>query len=240
MSNEATPSVQTDAGAVGAGNIASYIDHTLLKPEASDADILKVCAEAAEYRFKSVCVNPLWVKTVKTALKGSGVLTCSVVGFPMGATPSDVKAFEARGAVLDGADEIDMVINIAAARAGDKGALVEDISAVAEAVHASGAMLKVIIETVLLTDDQKVLACQAAVEAGADFVKTSTGFNGGGATAEDIALMRRTVGPDLGVKASGGVRSLADAQAMIAAGATRIGASSGIAIVKGEQGSAGY
>ena len=241
MSNEAIPSARPSAGTKPApGNIASFIDHTLLKPEASEAEILKVCAEAAEYRFKSVCVNPIWVKTVKTALKGSGVLTCSVVGFPLGATPTDVKTFEARGAVLDGADEIDMVINIAAARAGDKGALVEDITAVAEAVHASDAILKVIIETALLDDARKVLACEAAVEAGADFVKTSTGFNGGGATAEDIALMRRTVGPDLGVKASGGVRSLADAQAMIAAGATRIGASSGIAIVKGEQGSSGY
>jgi deoxyribose-phosphate aldolase len=241
MSNEATPAAQPSTGTQQVpGNIASFIDHTLLKPEASEADILKVCSEAAEYRFKSVCVNPIWVKTAKTALKGSGVLTCSVVGFPLGATPTDVKTFEARGAVLDGADEIDMVINIAAARAGDKGALVEDITAVAEAVHASDAILKVIIETALLDDDQKVLACKAAVEAGADFVKTSTGFNGGGATVEDIALMRRTVGPDLGVKASGGVRSLADAQAMIAAGATRIGASSGIAIVKGEQGSSGY
>ncbi|HJW01572.1 MAG TPA: deoxyribose-phosphate aldolase [Arthrobacter sp.] len=241
MSNEAIPAAQPSAGTQqGPGNIASFIDHTLLKPEASEADILKVCAEAAEYGFKSVCVNPLWVKTVKTALKGSGVLTCSVAGFPLGATPTDVKTFEARGAVLDGADEVDMVINIAAARAGDKGALVEDITAVAEAVHASDAILKVIIETALLDDAQKILACQAAVEAGADFVKTSTGFNGGGATAEDIALMRRTVGPDLGVKASGGVRSLAEAQAMIAAGATRIGASSGIAIVKGEQGSSFY
>ncbi|HKU35072.1 MAG TPA: deoxyribose-phosphate aldolase [Paenarthrobacter sp.] len=220
--------------------IASYIDHTLLKPEASEADVLKVCAEATEYKFKSVCVNPIWVKTVKNALKGSGVLTCAVVGFPLGATPSDVKAFEARGAVLDGADEIDMVINIASARANDKGALVEDITAVAEAVHTGEAILKVIIETSLLTDEQKVIACEAAVEAGADFVKTSTGFNGGGATAEDVALMRKTVGPELGVKASGGVRSLADAQAMIAAGATRIGASSGIAIVKGEQGSSDY
>jgi deoxyribose-phosphate aldolase len=241
MSNDATPAAQPSAGTQQvSGNIASFIDHTLLKPEASEADIHKVCAEAVEYRFKSVCVNPIWVKTVKTALKGSGVLTCSVVGFPLGATPTDVKTFEARGAVLDGADEIDMVINIAAARAGDKGALVEDITAVAEAVHASDAILKVIIETALLDDAQKVLACEAAVEAGADFVKTSTGFNGGGATTEDIALMRRTIGPDLGVKASGGVRSLADAQAMIAAGATRIGASSGIAIVKGEQGSSGY
>jgi deoxyribose-phosphate aldolase len=239
MSNEATVHTGTAQPAEPA-NIASFIDHTLLKPEASEADVLKVCAEAAEYRFKSVCVNPIWVKTVTTALKGSGVLACSVVGFPLGATPTDVKSFEARGAVLDGADEVDMVINIAAARAGDKGALVEDIAAVAETVHAGGAILKVIIETALLTDEQKVLACQAAVAAGADFVKTSTGFNGGGATVEDVALMRRTVGPDLGVKASGGVRSLADAQAMIAAGATRIGASSGIAIVKGEQGSAAY
>ncbi|WP_017199303.1 deoxyribose-phosphate aldolase [Arthrobacter sp. M2012083] len=226
--------------AVAPANIASYIDHTLLKPEASEADVLKVCAEAVEYKFKSVCVNPVWVKTVTKALKGSGVLTCSVIGFPLGATPSDVKAFEARGAVLDGADEIDMVINMASARANDKGALVDDIRAVSEVVHAGDAILKVIIETSMLTDEQKVIACEAAVEAGADFVKTSTGFNGGGATVEDIALMRKTVGPELGVKASGGVRSLADAQAMIAAGATRIGASSGIAIVKGEQGSSAY
>ncbi|MGP0222652.1 MULTISPECIES: deoxyribose-phosphate aldolase [unclassified Paenarthrobacter] len=220
--------------------IASYIDHTLLKPEASEAEILKVCAEAVEYKFKSVCVNPIWVKTVAKALKGSGVLTCAVVGFPLGATPTDVKAFEARGAVLDGANEIDMVVNMASARENDKGALVEDIAAVAETVHAGEAILKVIIETSMLTDEQKVTACQAAVEAGADFVKTSTGFNGGGATVEDVALMRSTVGPGVGVKASGGVRSLADAQAMIAAGATRIGASSGIAIVKGEQGSSAY
>lgn len=226
--------------AVAPANIASYIDHTLLKPEASEADVLKVCAEAVEYKFKSVCVNPVWVKTVTKALKGSGVLTCSVIGFPLGATPSDVKAFEARGAVLDGADEIDMVVNMASARASDKGALVDDIRAVSEVVHAGEAILKVIIETSMLSDEQKVVACEAAVEAGADFVKTSTGFNGGGATVEDVALMRKTVGPDLGVKASGGVRSLADAQAMIAAGATRIGASSGIAIVKGEQGSSAY
>ncbi|UXM93028.1 deoxyribose-phosphate aldolase [Paenarthrobacter sp. JL.01a] len=226
--------------AVAPANIASYIDHTLLKPEASEADILKVCAEAVEYKFKSVCVNPVWVKTVAKALRGSGVLTCSVIGFPLGATPTDVKSFEARGAVLDGANEIDMVINMASARANDKGALVDDIRAVAETVHAGEAILKVIIETSMLTDEQKVIACEAAVEAGADFVKTSTGFNGGGATVEDVALMRKTVGPELGVKASGGVRSLADAQAMIAAGATRIGASSGIAIVKGEQGSSAY
>ena len=230
----------TSGSRLGPAEIAGYIDHTLLKPEASQADVLKVCAEAAEYRFKSVCVNPVWVKTVHNALRGSGVLTCSVVGFPLGATPTDVKVFEARGATLDGADEIDMVINIAAARALDKGTLVDDISAVAEAVHAGKAILKVIIETSLLNEEQKLLACRAAVEAGADFVKTSTGFNGGGATAEDVALMRAAVGPDLGVKASGGIRTLAEAQAMIAAGATRIGASSGIAIVKGGEGTSSY
>ncbi|WP_427016781.1 deoxyribose-phosphate aldolase [Pseudarthrobacter sp. P1] len=220
--------------------IAAYIDHTLLKPEAGEEEILKVCAEAAQYHFKSVCVNPVWVKTVHRALRGTGVLTCSVIGFPLGATNTDVKVFEARGATLDGADEIDMVINIAAARALDKGTLVDDIAAVAEVVHAGDAILKVIIETSLLTDEAKVLACQAAVEAGADYVKTSTGFNGGGATVEDVALMRATVGPDLGVKASGGVRSYADARAMIDAGATRIGASSGIAIVNGGTGTSSY
>ncbi|MBG6217326.1 deoxyribose-phosphate aldolase [Arthrobacter sp. CAN_A6] len=221
-------------------SLASYIDHTLLKPEASREQILTVCAEAVEYGFKSVCVNPLWVGTVHSAVKGSGVLTCSVIGFPLGATPTEVKVVEARGAVADGADEIDMVINIAAARAQDAEALTSDIRAVAEAVHEGGAILKVIIETSLLTDEQKVLACRAAVGAGADFVKTSTGFNGGGATVADIALMRETVGPRLGVKASGGVRSLEDARVLIDAGATRIGASSGVAIVKGEQGAAGY
>ncbi|AJT40453.1 deoxyribose-phosphate aldolase [Psychromicrobium lacuslunae] len=221
-------------------NLASYIDHTLLKPEASREDVLKVCAEAIEYGFKSVCVNPIWVKTVHNALRDSPVLSCSVIGFPLGATPTDVKVFEARGATLDGVDEVDMVINIAAARAGDKGALVDDIAAIAEAVHAGGAILKVIIETSLLNDEQKVLACEAAVEAGADFVKTSTGFNGGGATVEDVALMRSVVGPEIGVKASGGVRSREDAEAMIAAGASRIGASSGIAIVTGSTGSSSY
>lgn len=221
-------------------SMASYIDHTLLKPEASEADILKLCAEAAEYHFKSVCVNPVWVKTAHRALRGTGVLTCTVVGFPLGASNTDVKVFEARGATLDGADEVDMVINIAAARALDKGALVDEISAIADAVHGDDSLLKVIIETSLLSDAEKVLACEAAVEAGADYVKTSTGFNGGGATAADVALMRATVGPDIGVKASGGVRSREDAEAMIAAGATRIGASSGIAIVTGGQGASAY
>ncbi|NVM94372.1 deoxyribose-phosphate aldolase [Arthrobacter wenxiniae] len=220
--------------------LAKYIDHTLLRPEASEADILRLCKEAAEHHFKSVCVNPVWVRTANRALLGTGVLTCAVVGFPLGANNTDVKVFEARGATMDGADEVDMVINIAAARALDRDSLVSDISAVAEVVHGEESILKVIIETSLLSDAEKVLACQAAVEAGADFVKTSTGFNGGGATAADVALMRQTVGPDIGVKASGGVRTLEKAQEMIAAGATRIGTSSGIAIVTGAAGTSGY
>ena len=220
--------------------LASYIDHTLLAPEASHADIVRLCKEAAEHHFKSVCVNPIWVEAAKKALLGTGVLTCTVVGFPLGTHNTDVKVFEARGATMDGADEIDMVINIASARALNKDALVSDISAVAEVVHEADSLLKVIIETSLLSDGEKILACQAAVEAGADFVKTSTGFNGGGATAQDVALMRETVGPDLGVKASGGVRTREKALEMIAAGATRIGTSSGIAIVTGGTGTTSY
>ncbi|MFI8414413.1 deoxyribose-phosphate aldolase [Paeniglutamicibacter gangotriensis] len=221
-------------------NIASYIDHTILNPDAGAADIERICAEAATYAFFSVCVNPIWVSTVSAALAGSGVKTCSVIGFPFGAIPTAAKVAEARGAIVDGANEIDMVINIASAKSGDEEALVAEITAIAEAVHAGGAILKVIIETALLTDDEKVLACRASVRAGADFVKTSTGFAGGGATVKDVALMRATVGPDLGVKASGGVRSLETAHAMIAAGATRLGSSSGVAIVEGEQGAEGY
>ncbi|ALE91544.1 deoxyribose-phosphate aldolase [Arthrobacter alpinus] len=220
--------------------LAAFIDHTLLKPEASREDILRLCREAAEHHFKAVCVNPLWVETAKLALRGTGVLTCTVIGFPLGANNTDVKVFEARGATMDGADEVDMVINIAAARALDKETLVNDISAVAEVVHGEDSLLKVIIETSLLSDAEKVLACQAALEAGADYVKTSTGFNGGGATAQDVALMRQTVGPQLGVKASGGVRTVEKALQMIDAGATRIGTSSGIAIVTGAQSTASY
>lgn len=221
-------------------DLAAYIDHTLLAPQASEAEILTLCGEAKEHHFKSVCVNPIWVETAKKALRGSGVLTCTVIGFPLGTHNTDVKVFEARGATMDGADEVDMVINIAAARALDKEALVGDISAVAEVVHAEDSVLKVIIETSLLSDAEKVFACEAAVEAGADFVKTSTGFNGGGATASDVALMRETVGPDIGVKASGGVRTAEKAYEMIAAGATRIGTSSGVAIVGGSAGAGTY
>lgn len=224
----------------GTEDLARYIDHTLLAPAASRAEILTLCKEAAEHHFKSVCVNPIWVETAKKALLGSGVLTCTVIGFPLGTHNTDVKVFEARGATMDGADEIDMVINIASARALDKEALISDISAVAEVVHGEDSILKVIIETSLLSDAEKVLACEAAVEAGADFVKTSTGFNGGGATTSDVALMRQTVGPDIGVKASGGVRSREQALEMIAAGATRIGTSGGVAIVTGGAGTTGY
>ena len=220
--------------------LARYIDHTLLAPDASQADVLRLCKEAAEYHFKAVCINPVWVETAKKALLGTGVLTCTVVGFPLGTHNTDVKVFEARGATMDGADEVDMVINIASARALDKAALVSDISAVAEVVHEGDSLLKVIIETAMLSDDEKVLACQAALEAGADFVKTSTGFNGGGATTQDVALVRKTVGAEMGVKASGGVRTREKALEMIEAGATRIGTSSGIAIVTGAVGTSSY
>lgn len=230
----------TQASQLSASELAQMIDHTLLKQNASREDILKICDEAREYKFKSVCVNPLWVSTVREALAGTGVLTCSVIGFPFGATPTAVKVFETKQAIADGANEIDMVIDIAAALRGDREALVTDISAIANAAHEGDAILKVIFETAMLTDKAKVLACEASVEAGADFVKTSTGFGGGGATVEDIALMRKTVGPDMGVKASGGVRSREDALAMIEAGATRLGASSGIAIVRGELGESSY
>ncbi|MGO3153298.1 MAG: deoxyribose-phosphate aldolase [Galactobacter sp.] len=221
-------------------DLAGYIDHTLLKPEASREQILNLCAEADKYGFASVCVTPVWVSTAAEALKDSKSKTCTVIGFPLGATTTATKVFEATKAADDGADELDMVIDIAAARAGEREALVRDIRAVAEVAHAKDKLLKVIIETCLLDHDAKVLACEASVEAGADFVKTSTGFNGPGATVEDVALMRATVGPDLGVKASGGVRSREDALAMIEAGATRIGASSGIAIVEGGTSSASY
>lgn len=211
--------------------LASYIDHTLLKPEASREQIATLCTEARQYGFASVCTNPLWAGFVREQLAGSDVLTCVVVGFPLGASATEVKAFETATAVAAGAQEIDMVIDIAAARAGERETLERDIAAVAEAAHAGGAALKVIIETCLLDDEQKVLACRAAVAAGADYVKTSTGFSTAGATVEDVRLMRETVGPDVGVKASGGIRTREDALALIEAGASRIGASSGPALV---------
>lgn len=220
--------------------IAGYIDHTLLAQNASREQIVQICAEAKQYNFKSVCVNPLWVSTVARELADSEVLTCSVIGFPLGATPTASKVFETTQAVADGANEIDMVIDVAAALRGDGDALVNDIFAIAQAAHEGGAILKVIIETCLLDEAAKVLACESAKAAGADFVKTSTGFSTGGATVEDVELMRRTVGPNVGVKASGGVRSAETARAMIAAGATRLGSSSGVAILEGGQSGSGY
>jgi deoxyribose-phosphate aldolase len=213
-------------------NVAAMIDHTLLKPEATRQQIESLCQEAKEYKFASVCVNPTWVSTAKELLAGSGVMVCTVIGFPLGATTSETKAFETKNAIENGAEEVDMVINIGALKDHNDELVEKDIRAVVEAAKGK-AHTKVIIETSLLTKEEKVRACELSVKAGADFVKTSTGFSAGGATAEDIALMRKTVGPDVGVKASGGVRNTEDVQKMIEAGATRIGASSSIAIVKG-------
>lgn len=221
--------------------LAAMIDHTILAPSASEQDVRRLCAEAREHGFASVCANPVWAPVLAEELAGSAAVPCVVVGFPFGASATVVKAFEAETAVAAGAREVDMVINIADARAGKREALVADIKAVAEAIHAGGAILKVIIETSELADEQKVLACQASVEAGADFVKTSTGYSSAGATVEDIALMRKIVGAGLGVKASGGVRTREEAFAMIEAGASRIGASKGIAIIgAGEAAEGGY
>ena len=213
-------------------SIAGMIDHTLLKPDASAAQIAKLCAEAREYAFASVCVNPSYVPQCAQALAGSPVKVCTVIGFPLGATTSAAKAFEAKEAVDNGAGEVDMVVNVGRIKSGDWDYVQADIRAVVDAVKGR-ALTKVIIETCLLTDEEKVRVCTAAKEAGADFVKTSTGFSTGGAKAEDIALMRKTVGPDMGVKASGGIHNADEARAMIEAGATRIGASAGIAIVNG-------
>ncbi|MBQ7277896.1 MAG: deoxyribose-phosphate aldolase [Clostridia bacterium] len=209
-----------------------YIDHTLLKPEATHADIHRVCEEAKAYQTASVCVNPIFASYVAQELKGTGIKTCCVVGFPLGATPSVMKAAEAKLCVQNGAEEIDMVIPVGFAREGDWDYVEKDIAAVVQAVEGK-AIVKVIIETCLLTEEQKVQACRCAQRAGADFVKTSTGFSTAGATAEDVALMRKTVGPQMGVKAAGGIRSRQAAEAMIAAGATRIGASSSKAIIEG-------
>ncbi|WP_255247411.1 deoxyribose-phosphate aldolase [Paucisalibacillus globulus] len=220
-------------------NIAKYIDHTLLKPEATKDAILKIVEEAKEYEFASVCVNPHWVPLCYEHLKNTEVKVCTVIGFPLGATSTETKVYETKQAISNGATEVDMVINIGELKSGNEDFVKQDIQAVVEAAKGK-ALTKVIIETSLLSEEEKVKACQLAKEAGTDYVKTSTGFSGGGATVEDIALMRKTVGPDLGVKASGGVRDLAQAKAVIEAGATRIGASSGVAIVQGNQGTSDY
>ncbi|MCK9223636.1 MAG: deoxyribose-phosphate aldolase [Candidatus Muirbacterium halophilum] len=218
--------------------IASYIDHTLLKPEASEEEIIKICKEAMEYNFWSVCVNPTWVKTAYSILKDSKVKVCTVVGFPLGATPGEVKAFEADRAIKDGASEVDMVINIGYIKSKKFDEVKEDIKKVKQAC--GNTLLKVILETCLLTSNEKIKACEICKSAGADYVKTSTGFSVSGATAEDIALMRRIVGEDMGVKASGGVRDSEGALKMIKSGASRVGASASIAIVKGQYDHTGY
>jgi deoxyribose-phosphate aldolase len=236
-----------DAGATRVGlhasggapaGIASMIDHTLLKPDATRANIEELCREAAQFKFATVCVNPTWVAAAAKLLAGSGVRVCSVVGFPLGATTPDVKGYETRRAIFDGAREIDMVINVGALKSGDLRVVECDIESVTTACRDGGALSKVIIEAALLTDDEKVTACTLAKAAGADYVKTSTGFGPGGATAADVALMRRVVGAEMGVKAAGGVRDLEGMKAMLAAGATRVGASAGVRIVqqaRGEQ-----
>ena len=212
--------------------IAALIDHTILKPEATRDDVIKICREARQYSFASVCVNPYWVPLVKSELAGSPVKVCTVVGFPLGATSTEAKVAETAVALRAGAQEIDMVINVGALRSGDTDAVRGDIQAVVRVAHQSGAIVKVILETALLDDTQKTVASKICKVAGADFVKTSTGFSTSGATAHDIALMRAAVGPNLGVKASGGIRTLQDVQAMTAAGATRIGASASVKIVE--------
>ncbi|WP_165212764.1 deoxyribose-phosphate aldolase [Streptococcus tangpeifui] len=216
-------------------SINKYIDHTLLKPDATKDQIDQLLAEAKDYDFASVCVNPYWVAYCAEALKDSDVKVCTVIGFPLGANTTAVKVFEAKDAIANGAEEVDMVINIGQLKAGNYEAVKEDIHALAEATGKT--LLKVIIETCLLTDDEKVKACQLAVAAGADYVKTSTGFSTGGANVPDVKLMRQTVGDTVGVKASGGARTYQDAKAFVEAGASRIGASAGVAIVEGEKAS---
>lgn len=220
-------------------DLAEYIDHTVLKPDTTADEIDQLCAEAAQYKFASVCVNPTWIKRAATNLRGTDVKVCSVIGFPFGATPAEIKAMEARRVIRDGAREVDMVINIGALKSRDHDTVLTDIEKVVDSAHEAGAIVKVILETSLLTDEEKVVASSLAKKAKADFVKTSTGFGGGGATVYDVALMRETVGPDMGVKASGGVRTASDVEDMIAAGATRIGASAGVQIVGANEGDSG-
>jgi len=218
------------------GDVAGLIDHTLLKPEATRAEIEALCREAAEFSFATVCVNPAWVAHAARLLRGSRVGVCSVVGFPLGATTADVKQYETRRVIFDGAREVDMVINLGALKSGDLRTVERDIEAVATTCREGGAVSKVIIEAALLTDEEKITACTLSKAAGADYVKTSTGFAKSGATVADVELMRRVVGPEMGVKAAGGVRDLAQLKAMQAAGATRVGASAGVKIVRESRG----
>jgi deoxyribose-phosphate aldolase len=214
------------------GDIARYIDHTLLKPDATQAQIAQLCHEARQYDFAAVCVNPTHVKLCADLLKGSNVAVCTVVGFPLGATPPEVKAYETQQAIDDGATEVDMVINIGALKGGEYDLVERDIAMVTRTAHNNGALCKVIIEAALLNEQEKIKACELSKKAGADYVKTSTGFGPGGATVADVTLMRRVVGPGMGIKAAGGIRSFADAKGMVEAGATRIGASAGVKILQ--------
>ena len=225
---------------IKAADLAGLIDHTLLKPEAVAEQVEKLCQEAKQYHFASVCVNPAYVALSAAALKGAPEKVCTVIGFPLGANIPAVKAYEAQAAIDQGAQELDMVVNIGALKGGDFQLVYDDIKGVVDAAKGTDALVKVIMENVLLSDEEKVAACLIAKAAGVDFVKTSTGFAGGGATVEDVALMRRVVGAEIGVKAAGGIRSYADAKAMVQAGANRIGASAGVKIVQGEQGGEGY
>lgn len=220
---------------IGASELARMIDHTLLKPEATADQISVLCQEAMAYHFAAVCIHPTYVALCRELLQGTDVEIATVAGFPLGATLSEVKAYEAQRVIAAGASEVDMVLNVGALKSGNYELVYQDVGAVAQACHARSALLKVIIEAALLSDEEKVAACTLAQEAGADYVKTSTGFGPGGAVVEDVALMRRTVGPEMGIKAAGGIRTYADALAMIGAGATRIGASAGVKIVQEAQ-----
>ncbi|MEH7347853.1 MULTISPECIES: deoxyribose-phosphate aldolase [Gottfriedia] len=220
-------------------NYASLVDHTLLRADAKREEIAKLAEEAKEFSFASVCINPTWVSYASELLKDSSVKVCTVIGFPLGANTPEVKAFETTNAIENGAEEVDMVINISALKEKNDELVERDVRAVVEAAKGK-ALVKVIIETCLLTDEEKVRACELSVKAGADFVKTSTGFSTGGATVEDVALMRKTVGENVGVKASGGVRSLKDVENVVAAGANRIGTSSGVKLVQGEEANTAY
>jgi len=229
--NSDTQKAQHAPGGPRGKSLAAMIDHTLLKPEATYTQIAQLCQEARDYGFAAVCVNPIHVRRCAELLQNSAVRVCTVIGFPLGATPPEVKAYETQQAINDRATEIDMVINIGALKSKDNDAVARDVTAVVQTAHAAGALVKVIIEAALLTDEEKTVACQLCRDAGADFVKTSTGFGPGGATVHDVALMRRVVGPTMGIKAAGGIRTLQDADNLIAAGATRLGASASVKIM---------
>ena len=237
--DQANPNLQSSASGMSPLELAAYIDHTLLKPEAVESQFEQLCDEAVKYKFKSVCVNSSWVPFVAKKLRGTGIIVCSVIGFPLGGMDTRSKAFEARNAIGNGATELDMVINVGALKSGNLKLVEEDIRAIKRACR-STTLLKVILETGLLTDAEKILACEISKKAGADFVKTSTGFSGSGATVQDIELMRRVVGPKMGVKASGGIRTFEQAIALINAGATRLGCGSSLEVISGAETKGSY